>query len=240
MEVIREAQVIKNNSADKDGKIQVRIFPEMIDLPDSDLPWIGIYKIGTGTTSTIGVHEVPEVGSYIRVIIEDWPFLKRVRYISDDYVEGLYIYSQFASKVSISELGTQTYPQPFFKCYKDGTIEFHNSETGEHGVFYKGGGYFLSDASGNVFLNAKAKAVKAYNNNGKIELTSDGTIKLNGDTKQFVTWTELNTALATLAGLLTSHVHPVTAVGSPTGPAPTLVGLTVDISSAKTTKVLTN
>ena len=45
---------------------------------------------------------------------------------------------------------------------------------------------------------------------------------------------ELATALTTLCGTLTAHVHP--SIGAP---APGLVGLACDISSAKTTTIKT-
>lgn len=59
-------------------------------------------------------------------------------------------------------------------------------------------------------------------------------IELNGNTKSFVTHAELATALTTLCGTLTAHVHP--SIGAP---APGLVGLACDISSAKTTTIKT-
>lgn len=246
METIREAQVVSLEDKNKKGLIKVRIFPEMIDFNESDLPWAAAYNIGTGISNSNGVHELPEVGSFIRVVIEDWPYLQRIRYISDDYVEGLYIYSK-ASSLAITELGTQTYPQPFFKCYKDGTITFHNSETGEHGTFYKGGGYFLCDKDGNFFLNSKTKAIKAYNNSGSIELDSTGKVKLNGSTKQFVTWGELNTALTTFMTSLNTQLLTINAGATAAIAASglwltplTLGGMTIDISLAKTTTVLTD
>jgi len=162
METIRSAKVVDNVDINKLGKIQVRILPDLIDVEQSLLPWVGKYSIGAGTNSMIGIHEVPEIGTFVRVVIEDYPFLQRVRYISDDYVEGLYIYNKFED-VTISELTTQTYPQPFFKCYKDGTIDFHNSSTGEHGTFYKNGQYILIDSTGNLFVNLTNKKLKIYN-----------------------------------------------------------------------------
>lgn len=62
-------------------------------------------------------------------------------------------------------------------------------------------------------------------------------IELNGNSKQFVTWAELNQALTTFTTALTSHTHNCTAPGSASGPA---VGVpTIDISAAKTTTVVT-
>lgn len=79
---------------------------------------------------------------------------------------------------------------------------------------------------------ADGKTVKS-----KVVLQPDGTVEVNGSSKRFVTWDELNTALTTMAATLTAHVHPET--GASTGPSPSLVGLTVDISAAKTTTVKT-
>lgn len=87
---------------------------------------------------------------------------------------------------------------------------------------------------------------KITGNGYSIEVTTDGTIKingkaleLNGNGKQFVTWTELNTAYQAMLTIVKAHVHPDPSSGS-TGPSPTLATMTSDISAAKTTTVKTN
>ena len=77
-------------------------------------------------------------------------------------------------------------------------------------------------------FNGEAKATVVVNN-GKIEL--------NGNSKQFVTWAELNTALQGLISALNSHTHSNGNEGSPTG-AP-IVPLSLDISDAKTKTIVT-
>ena len=62
-------------------------------------------------------------------------------------------------------------------------------------------------------------------------------IELNGSSKQFVTWAELNAALSQFTGLLNAHIHTCAAPGSPTSPA--LTQMTIDISAAKTETVVT-
>lgn len=163
MVTLREAQVIDINDPDKAGKIKIRILPEMELFKVDVLPWVGIYHEGTGITSTQGVHILPEQNSFIRVLIEDWPHLRKIRVISDDYVEGIYIYNN-TSLTQVTDLTAQTYPQPFFKKYKDGTIEFHNTSSGEYGVLYKGGEYEIHDATGNYLINVKTNKLKFYNN----------------------------------------------------------------------------
>jgi hypothetical protein len=71
----------------------------------------------------------------------------------------------------------------------------------------------------------------------KIQLTDDGKIKINGDSKQLVTYAELASALNTFLQSLNSHTHSNGNNGSPTG-AP-IVSMSLDISESKTTSVLT-
>ena len=76
---------------------------------------------------------------------------------------------------------------------------------------------------------------------GDLSVNTNGKIKLNGDSKQFVTWAELNQALSTFTTVLKTHTHVCASPGSPSG-TPTVVPpatLDIDISSAKTTKVVT-
>lgn len=99
----------------------------------------------------------------------------------------------------------------------------------------------------------KAIPLCVFNNNAKVTVQVDnGTMKvdtsqkieLNGNSKQFVTWSELNTALSQFATQLNTALLAATYVsvaGTPTplawtgGTPPS----SIDISSAKTTSVVT-
>ena len=70
-----------------------------------------------------------------------------------------------------------------------------------------------------------------------LKVTTKKKVELNGNSKQFVTWAELNQALTTFTTALVSHTHNITSPGQPSGPA---VGVpTIDISAAKTTTIVT-
>ena len=71
----------------------------------------------------------------------------------------------------------------------------------------------------------------------KYAITAKEKIELNGNAKQFVTWAELNAALNQFLALLNTHVHTCTAPASPTSPP--VAPMTIDISAAKTTTVVT-
>jgi hypothetical protein len=70
-----------------------------------------------------------------------------------------------------------------------------------------------------------------------LKVTTKKKVELNGNSKQFVTWAELNQALTTFTTALVSHTHNITSPGQPSGPA---VGVpTIDITAAKTTTIVT-
>ena len=95
---------------------------------------------------------------------------------------------------------------------------------------------------GDVTMQAAGKLSLKTDKNTELDvdtlkITAKKKIELNGNSKQFVTWTELNTALTTFTTALTSHTHNITSPGNPSGPA---VGVpSIDISNAKTTTVVT-
>lgn len=85
-------------------------------------------------------------------------------------------------------------------------------------------------------FNDEAK-VKIEIESGTMKVSTQSKIELNGNTKQFVTWAELNQALQELITALNSHTHSNGNEGSPTG-AP-IVPLSLDISASKTKTIVT-
>lgn len=72
---------------------------------------------------------------------------------------------------------------------------------------------------------------------GWIVCRSDGSVEINGNTKSFVTWEDLNTAITSFLTALKAHTHNCTAPGTPSGPP--LAPITLDVTAAKTEKVKT-
>jgi len=72
--------------------------------------------------------------------------------------------------------------------------------------------------------------------NGKIIIVGDSEIDLNGTSKRFVTYGELNTALQLLITTLNTHLHIDPLSGSTGGP---VIPLNLDISLSKTTTIKT-
>ena len=93
-------------------------------------------------------------------------------------------------------------------------------------------------------FNSDAK-VKIQIKDGTLKADTEQKIELNGNSKQFVTWAELNQALQTLWTSIQNHTHPVSTAGGPTAQTGTaaksidLSTVTLDISSAKTKTIVT-
>lgn len=72
---------------------------------------------------------------------------------------------------------------------------------------------------------------------GTLKINTEKKIELNGNSKQFVTWDALNTALQQLLTQIKAHTHPVS--GAAAGSSVDLQPVTLDLSGAKTTTVVT-
>lgn len=189
---LRRALVIDNDDSAFDGKklsrVKVKILPELKDVKTSNLPWVEPFENGkNGVSSDTASQNIPEVDSYIRVLILD-QYWKQIRYLSGNYIEGLATYQKWEQDISssITDIDSQTYPQPvFFEIYKDGSAVFRNTSSGETGCYHAKGTYSIFDKDGNIINYTKDKDFKAYNDKGEISLSSTGEIKIDSTSSNF-------------------------------------------------------
>ena len=92
----------------------------------------------------------------------------------------------------------------------------------------------------------KAVPMCVFNKDAKATVVvKDGKIELNGNSKQFVTWAELNSALQDLWSSIKTHTHPVSTTGTAAAQSGTaaqsldLETVTLDISDSKTKTIVT-
>jgi hypothetical protein len=85
--------------------------------------------------------------------------------------------------------------------------------------------------------------IYSTNNDGdeikaKIKLDNDGNVEINGDSKRFVTFAELDSAMQTLKTDFNSHTHSGVSSGGSISGTP-LVPIAIDISAAETQTIKT-
>jgi hypothetical protein len=203
-----QAKVIDNNDPDKKAKIKIKLLVEHKDVTNpAMLGWIKPL-FGSDTTDKVS-FDVPEKDSIISILVFDEYYLE-MRYIpqSYSYIKQNADYSKF---VVPSDIGSQTYPQPSFKLFKNGSIEFRNTTTGEHGWIHKNGQYILFDKDGNIFVYSKDKNIKFYNDqtsilldktNKKIEVvTGNSKLTLDSNTNKFKIEDGTNTIESSATGI---------------------------------------
>jgi hypothetical protein len=173
-EIIRTGKILDNVDPKKLGRCKIQILPEFNGISKDFLDWSYPYGNSGGGFSKSGTHNVPEIGEYVKVIIRD-KFWKKAEYITIDYVENNYPYSDFTNIISnIPELGSQTYPQPkYVQSYPDGSFSFYNSKTGERGLYHNSGAYFLIDANGKITIHNSKNMIINGADSGKVSLKNN-------------------------------------------------------------------
>ena len=198
--IYRIGQVVDNNDPKKLGRVKVRIFPEFDTLEENSLPWADPmnYDDICLPGQNVGVFRIPEVNSFIVVRIDTtWQnFLYSGRTPNRDrtgVVEG--ILEDLSSKIDTAP----EYPQPLHLMRtKDGTIAYHNTDTGELGIVNAKGVHLNYDKDGNFVLGVK--------DGFKFTITADGSMSLTGGQNEGGPLVFFNPLKEILEKLL-DHIH---------------------------------
>ena len=228
--------VIDNMDPDESGKVQIRLLPEMKDVAVADLPWLRPFMPKAMTEESVSFDPL-EVGSPAWCFFMDSDF-QYGWYVSGAFVDGFFDYGTVQSDLgNIEELDTQEYPQAKFTRYEDGTIYFHNSKTGETGIYHNTGSYVVFDKDGGLtgysnkqlHLYTDGNAIR-MENQGDVYHDANGTIYLNGDSDSLVKLGWLETILDGLTSLLDNQMHSDPISGTTGTPMPLLISSTTTIN----------
>jgi len=122
----------------------------------------------------------------------------------------------------------------FFVTYDDTNKELY-IEIGDNKYTINTSGIVKEDANGNKgeWTSSGIKWTDA--NSNTLEMTGS-TVDINGNTKKFVTYTELNNAITTFLVALNAHIHPDPVAGNTGAP---VTPMTFDISASESQKART-
>jgi hypothetical protein len=184
--IFRRAIVIDNDDSAFDGnklsRVKVRILPENKGINNDDLlRWVEPYTNSNGVSAETTEHNIPEIDSQVMVAIMD-EYWQTIRYLKGFYINGYSAYQKWEDDISssITDIDTQTYPQPnIFQHYADGSAFFRNTETGEMGHFNSNGSYMVFDKDGKIIIYSKSQAVQIYNDNADISVSDSGEIAID-------------------------------------------------------------
>lgn len=170
---LHTAQVMKIDDEDKQGKVQIKILPEMEKV--EDFPWAMPFV--THLSENTLENDLPEENSIIRVLVDKtW---KRFYYLPNRYFYGLYDFSKISDTLEDADLDNvdTEYKNLHFRLFADGTLIFHNDSDGSHGLIQSTGSYTVFNADGSLLANIQ-KDIKV-NQEGDTDYTQKGNTKFS-------------------------------------------------------------
>jgi len=176
---LHKAIVIDDNDTDKLSRVKIRILPEFKDVPKNLLPWALPFNHLMGMSGNTFSHNPPVEDSHIWVFFLD-KYWKKPYYITGRMIEGLFNYDEWDNIESdIDEINSASYPNPRFFLLEGGSILFYNTFTKDIGIYHSTKSYAFIKGNGEIYINSKTKKMLLENNNGSIEIGTNGTIDIN-------------------------------------------------------------
>jgi hypothetical protein len=207
-------KVEDNDDSNKKGRLQVRLIPEMQGVQTADLPWLVPFLGGSVDGGSFQTAPL-EVGSTVWCYFQDETF-QHGWYISGVFFDQKVDFTNTETDLSnITDASVGNYKDLRLTRYTDGTIHFHNVNTGVTGIYHNTGSYVIFDGNGGIIGYAKDK-IKLYNDTNSIELGTSGgitidpgtgTVDIGGSAKSLVTYADLVQILTFLFANLDSRIH---------------------------------
>jgi hypothetical protein len=149
--LIREAKVIDTTDPEKLGRIQLKVYPELSEIPDADCPWCLPFSGGIHGKS----FGVPLVGQLVSSIIFNryWneitflPFniTKPTEHLFDDFMKNV--------RPLMKDVPVDPEEEHLIvERYEDDFSEFHDTKNRQHGCVHPSGAHITINDLGDIFL----------------------------------------------------------------------------------------
>ena len=172
--IFREAKVINTSDPEELGRIQLKVYPELIEIPDSDCPWCfpndgGIHGKSFG---------LPPVGKTICCIVWSrfWTEITFLPFSLTKPTEHLYDNWMKNQHPKISDMKSDPEEEHFVvDQFEDDFCIFHDTKNNQHGFLHPSGTYIIISKDGSI----NNEFAKDY----KIKTSGNFSIETTGDTK---------------------------------------------------------
>lgn len=169
--LFREAEVVSTNDPEDLGRIQLRVFPELSETPEADLPWA--FPLASG----------PHDGDFGTPLEKQWIYCV--------------VWNKYWSEISFTPWTLPDPKNPRFRKLKEKLIpkikeykgkpdirhcvgsvledefaEFHDTKESQHGILHPSGSYVFMDKNGELFVNS-VKRITFHNDDGSVSAVID-------------------------------------------------------------------
>jgi hypothetical protein len=184
--IIREAKVISTSDQEKLGRIQLKVYPELSDIPDGDCPWCFPH--------TGGVHGksfgVPLIGQLITCIVwsKYWNEITFLPFNITKPTEHIFDIWMKNQRPEISDMKNDPEEEHLVvEQFEDDFTIFHDSKNSQHGFLHPTGTFFVVNKDGSIFTQLVKKltfhnkdsdlVVEADSESGNVTLKVKGTLE---------------------------------------------------------------
>jgi hypothetical protein len=184
--LFREAEVISTGDPKDLGRIQLRIFPELADVPEGDLPWC--FPMASGPHDGDFSTPLEKQWVYCAVWNKYWSEISFLPWCMPDPQKPKFkdFKDKHISKVKDYQ-GTPDVQHTVGSILEDGFVEFHDTKASQHGILHPKGTYTLINKDGEIFIYSVKKMTfhntddtviaTVDSESGDIELRTKGGIK---------------------------------------------------------------
>jgi hypothetical protein len=184
--LFREAEVVSTKDPKDLGRIQMRVFPELADVPKGDLPWC--LPMASGPHD--GDFSTPLEGQWVYCTVWNkyWSEISFMPWCMPDPEKPKFkdFKDKYVPKVKDYK-GTPDVQYTVGSILEDGFVAFHDTKASQHGILHPSGTYAMIDKDGIIHINSVKKLVfhnddnsvlaTVNSENGDIELQTKGGMK---------------------------------------------------------------
>jgi hypothetical protein len=183
--LLREAKVINTTDPEELGRIQLKVYPELAEIPDSDCPWCFPFSGGVHGKS-FGMPLNDQLISSI-VWSKYWNEITFLPFNITKPTEHLFAKWKENQKPKITDMKDNPEEEHFVvEEYEDGFTTFHDTKNGQHGFLHPNETFVTINKDGDIFMQS-IKKLTFHNKDSDLMLEADSesgdiTFKTKGKT----------------------------------------------------------
>jgi hypothetical protein len=183
--ILRESKVLNTTDPEELGRIQLKVYPELAEIPDADCPWCLPFSGGIHGKS----FGVPLVGQLVSAIVFNrfWNEITFLPFNITNPTEHLFAKWKENQKPKITDMKDDPEEEHLVvEEYEDGFTTFHDTKNNQHGFLHPKETFVTINKDGDVFMQS-IKKLTFHNKDSDLMLEADSesgdvTFKTKGKT----------------------------------------------------------
>jgi hypothetical protein len=169
--ILREGKIISTTDPEKLGRVQIKVYPELSEIPDADTPWCFPFSGGIHGKS----FGVPLKDQLISCIVWNkyWNEITFLPFNITKPTEHLFDKWKDERKPKITDMADDPEEEHFVvEEYEDGFTAFHDTKNSQHGFLHPKEMFVMINKDGDIFMQS-IKKLTFHNKDSDLFLEAD-------------------------------------------------------------------